>query len=382
MKPLSYSSVSQYLECPLKYKFIYIDKFPKAKKPSLSFGDSLHKALHYFYNVKTPQPPPLDELLKFYKDNWNRGGYRSEEEERQYSEYGKQLLTEFYAKHIKGFHIPFATEKDFNIEVEGVPVTGKIDRIEKLSSNKIEVIDYKSNKEPFTLNRLKKDYQLSMYQMGVEESFGFGVERLTFYHLRSQTPFSVKPHSKKQIDAWCRQIIEVADGIQKEKFEPKRNSYCPCEFAQHCPYFKHQYMPEGEKVSESLPQTNIEELVDEYGELKAKYKELDKREAELKDIFKKYFKEKGVKLISTEKHQIYQTLMKKYEYNEDKVRKILGPINLLDRVLKLDEKLLTNFLEDPAVPLEVKKELISIRELKESSQIRYTRMKSDEEKSK
>ena len=379
MKPLSYSSIFQYLECPLKYKFIYIDGFPKAKKPYLSFGDSLHQVLHYFYNTKIPQPPSIEQLLRFYQDIWVKDGYENENEEKQYFNYGKQILTEFYDKHIKDFHIPFAVENEFNIDVDGISVTGKIDRIEKLSDNKIEIIDYKSNKNPFALDKLKKDFQLSMYQLGAEKKFGLEVEKLTFYHLCSQTPFSVGSHSKEQINALRKQIIEVADGIQKDRFEPKMNNYCPCELAQHCPYFKHRYMPK-EEASKELPEINIEELVDEYGNLKAKYKELDKREAELKEIFKKYFEEKGIKAVSTKKHQIYQLLIKKYEYSEDKVREILGPVNLLDKVLKLDENRLTTFLEDPAVPPEIKKELILIRKLKESIQIRYAKVKEDEVK--
>ena len=376
MKPLSYSSISQYLNCPLKYKFLYIDKLPKAKKPSLSFGDSLHKALCYFYSLGVPQPPSLDGLLRFYQENWDKEGYKDENEEKQYFMYGEQILTNFYNKHINDFHIPFTVEKEFNIEVEGIPLTGKIDRIEKLS-DKIEVIDYKSNKDPFTLSNLKRDFQLSMYQIGAEQSFGLKVEKLTFYHLRSQTPFSVEPHSEKQINTLRKQVIEVADGIQKERFEPQKNRYCPCEFSKYCPHFKHLYMLEEEKKSTNFPEVNIEELVDEYGELKNRYKELDKREAELKEIFKKYFEEKGIKTIATERHQIFQSLMKKYEYNEDKVRHILEPLHLLDKVLRLDEKLLTTFLEDPVVPAEVKKELILARELKEIIQIRYGRIRED-----
>ena len=157
MKPLSHSSISQYLKCPLKYKFIYIDGFLKAKKPSLSFGDSLHQALHYFYDTKIPQPHPLKELLGFYRDIWVKDGYGSEDEEKQYFGYGKHILSEFYNKHIKGFHNPFAVEDVFNTEVDGIAVTGKIDRIEKLSNGRIEIIDYKSNKKPFTLDKLKKE---------------------------------------------------------------------------------------------------------------------------------------------------------------------------------------------------------------------------------
>ena len=48
---LSYSSISMYTNCPLSYKFAYVDRLPRKKSPALSFGSSIHDALKVFYSV-------------------------------------------------------------------------------------------------------------------------------------------------------------------------------------------------------------------------------------------------------------------------------------------------------------------------------------------
>jgi len=67
---LSYSAISTYRGCPLQYKLIYIDKLKRLPKPYFSFGSSLHKATEYFYSGMFTTPPTLDELLKYYRENW------------------------------------------------------------------------------------------------------------------------------------------------------------------------------------------------------------------------------------------------------------------------------------------------------------------------
>jgi len=364
-----------YLDCPLRYKLVYVDGLEIEEKYYFSFGNSLHKALAFFYDTKVPHPPLLEELLKFYQDNWEKEGYENEEQEKEYFEYGKQILTEFYNKHIKDYHIPLAVERRFNFQVEGIPVTGYIDKIEKLPSERVEIVDYKSDREPFELDQLRKNSQLSIYQMAVEKSFGLEVERLTLYHLRSQTPFSIESHSQEQIKVMRNRIVEVAEAIQKQEFEPKRGNYCPCEFPQFCPYYRHQYMTEEEKRIKAFPEIKIEQVVEEYGELKAKYKELDVREKELKEILIKYFAEKGVREVSSGNHRVYQVDIEKDEYNEDEVRKILEPEGFWERVLSLNGKLLNRLLEDPLLSVGIKRRLDLIKTVKVSSQIRYGKVK-------
>ena len=43
--PLSYSSVRTYLECALRWKFLYVDRLPEAPRGYFSFGRTVHTVL-------------------------------------------------------------------------------------------------------------------------------------------------------------------------------------------------------------------------------------------------------------------------------------------------------------------------------------------------
>src|SRR3989338_10182874 len=241
-RPLSHSSLTMYGECPQKYKFKYIEKIPEKSKPFFSFGNSVHRALEYFYNVKNPPPPSLERLLDYYKEHWLSPGYRDQAQEAEYFEDGKEILTKFYRKHIADFAVPFFVEYNFELKVEGVPVTGKVDRVDKLADGRLSILDYKTGKA-LALNRGQGDAQLTMYQMACEELLGAEVARLSFYHLPSLKEQVVERHSPDLVCGLRRRIVAAAESITSGVFAPKpdeKKCYW-CDYKPICPIFKHQY---------------------------------------------------------------------------------------------------------------------------------------------
>ncbi|MBI5042344.1 MAG: PD-(D/E)XK nuclease family protein, partial [Nitrospirae bacterium] len=233
MRPLSYSSISLYQQCPLLYKLRYVDGLKPKPRAPLSFGDSLHKALEFMYDIKVPPPPPLEEILAYYGQNWVKEGYDSEEEEKRYLDYGKEVLSEFYSKNIKGFKLPMAVERDYIIDIDSIKLRAKIDRIDRLEKG-VEIIDYKSNFNPITIDKLKESQQLAIYQMAVELKLGVLVERLTYYQLRTQLPISTERYSDDKVEKIRDEILSIADKIRNEKFAARLNDYCPCDFPHLC----------------------------------------------------------------------------------------------------------------------------------------------------
>ena len=77
MRPLSYTQISLYQSCPLQYKLQYIDGLKPKDKWYFSFGSTLHLCAQYFFKVRVPPPPSLEELLQFYEQNWISEGYES-----------------------------------------------------------------------------------------------------------------------------------------------------------------------------------------------------------------------------------------------------------------------------------------------------------------
>lgn len=228
--------MSLYLECPQKYKFRYIDKLPQKPKHFFSFGTSLHETLEFFYNPTEDLPVSLVELMQYYKAHWIGEGYKDNRQELEYFTKGEEVLVDFYNKHKDNFKVPFFTEYKFDLSVKGIPVTGFIDRIDKVGEGKIAILDYKTGKALAT-GRLDTDAQLTMYQMACEELLGLEVESLTFYHLNSGTAFSTKPRSKEVVDQLKEQIVSVASLISREVFTPlPEERKCGwCDYKYMCP---------------------------------------------------------------------------------------------------------------------------------------------------
>lgn len=257
MRPLSYSSISTYHECPLKFKLKYIDGLKEKPKSYFSFGRSLHNTLEFMYSYQPP-PPSLEEVLKYYEDKWISEGYSSEEEEEGHFAYGKKILTKYYEEHAKDMRPPIAVEHRFNLDVQGVLVTGFIDRVDRLEKNRAEIIDYKSGKRSFTTSQVEENEQLTFYQWAVEESLGIPVAKLTLYHLPSQTPVSTEARTQDKINELKGKVLSVAHLIEEGEFEPKKGRFCPCDFGEHCPYYIHLF--ENKRKKKTHHQMNITEI--------------------------------------------------------------------------------------------------------------------------
>ncbi|MBS1779058.1 MAG: ATP-dependent helicase [Bacteroidetes bacterium] len=145
---MSYTALSKYLRCHLAFYYEHILKVPFLRSDALAFGSAVHNTLErMFLMMKEANGvfPPLEEVLNIFGASM----YREQEcfTPLQYNrrmEQGRQILSEYYNEYIDKF------EKNVEIELkipryhlDGVPVTGKIDKIE-LDGDNCTVIDYKS----------------------------------------------------------------------------------------------------------------------------------------------------------------------------------------------------------------------------------------------
>ena len=169
---LSYSSIDTYETCPAKWRFQYDQRLPTRPSPALAFGDSLHQALYRFHNRPVPVAPSLGELLDTLEAVWVREGYTDESEERSYREHGASVLARYHADNADTFAIPAALEHRFTIEVEGVQLTGVLDRMDRIPGGGYEIIDYKTNRRLPPQRRIDTDLQLSIYFLAAKEVWG------------------------------------------------------------------------------------------------------------------------------------------------------------------------------------------------------------------
>ncbi len=203
------------------YKLQYIERLKAPEKWYFSFGTSMHACVEQFFKVKTPPCPSLDELYEIYDREWLSAGYESAEEEARYKAYGKDILKKFWEIHAPGFRIPIALERRFYLDIQGIKLMGFIDRVDKLESGGLSIVDYKTNQELFTNDYVDSNLQLTIYQMAAEQTWRLPVEKLTLYHLRTNTPCATLPRNKEQ-SARCKNWCSMWRVKSSVKSSPRR----------------------------------------------------------------------------------------------------------------------------------------------------------------
>src|SRR5262249_40326319 len=136
-----------------------------------------------FHDRPVPVAPSLDELHEFLRDDWVEEGYRDPGEEQLYLDHGHQVLAQYHRENADAFRIPAALEFRFTIDVEGVEVSGVIDRMDRMPGGGYEIIDYKTNRRLPPKSAIDRDLQLSVYHLAAREIWGIEPERLTLYYL-------------------------------------------------------------------------------------------------------------------------------------------------------------------------------------------------------
>lgn len=370
-RPLSHSSITLYGECPRKYKFRYVDEVPEKPRHFFSYGQSVHAALEFFYGVPMPEPPPLTDLLKSYRQTWVSKGYRSESEEAEYFDQGKTLLTEFHRKHSKDFKRPLFVEYEFSLEVDGVPVRGFIDRIDALADGRLAVIDYKTGKKLAT-TRIDVDPQLTMYQLACESALGTEVGELIFYHLPSLQEHRARRRSAALVEELRRRIVDTADSIERERFEPRPDEMvCRwCDYKPLCPIFKDQYAGVPVPPARAAGEPELAALVDRYGAALAKAEEsrleAEKAGAELRRalVAKGYVRAFGAR------YEAALSAAVKWDFaDKKKVLERIRKAGLYEKVLAPSAPLVHKLLEDPSTDAALRAELSGLGERIDASEL-------------
>ena len=157
---LSVTHLSNYLDCPLRFYFQCLIRVPSGKSPSATFGQAVHWALNKaFKKLKEngDEFPLTEEFMREFR--WymhrNRDSFTKEDFKLR-MDYGEKILPAYYNQNIGIWNKIAVTERSIrNVEVEGVPVKGNLDKIE-FTGKQVTVVDYKTGKLKNAKDKLKK----------------------------------------------------------------------------------------------------------------------------------------------------------------------------------------------------------------------------------
>lgn len=243
--------LNSYLKCPLCFFFKTILRLPYPKTKSLSFGTSVHGALAFLTEIykKDNTLIPLSKFLSIFDFNLRRENL-SKNDYNDLLSHGHQVLTDYYEHYKNDFNGRCLTEHDFkffNIRMDDIPLTGKIDKIEFLSGQEVNVVDYKTGKPDSKYQELSPegDYfrQLVFYKLLCSEAKAFPYEVISgtidFIEKNNKNLFVQKNYSLtvEAVNKLKRQITQVFASIKNLDFTPNPK----CDDPDHLHYLFDKY---------------------------------------------------------------------------------------------------------------------------------------------
>lgn len=245
---LSYSQISTYLTCPVRYKYQYVDLVPPAFTSSaLVFGQAVHEAVGAFYQeILTGDELRPDQMLDVYRQAWlSRDGaeirFFNGDNEASLLEKAGLMLKVFHGAFDPGVQI-VGIEEFFEVQFgkEVPPFQGYIDLIEESAGGKISIVDLKTAARKPTKAQASNNLQLTAYTLGAE-ALGFDPEQLTLrldVVTKTKSPELVRfetTRSQRERERFVKLVKTVWSAIEHHAFYPKQDWHCSqCAWAKPC----------------------------------------------------------------------------------------------------------------------------------------------------
>jgi DNA helicase-2/ATP-dependent DNA helicase PcrA len=229
---LSASDIETYRLCPLKYKFARVFRIPQEPTIHQRFGIALHTVLDRFH--RTPGGD-RETLLELFEAAWRRGGFGDSDDELQFRERGVEALERYWENTRDEEGEPVWFERSFAFTLGPHMVRGRVDRVDRRPDGSYEVIDYKTGRAK-TADELRRDVQLSLYQMGARAAWGVETSAHSYYYVMTAEKVPVA-HSEEELDRVRDTVEQIGSGIARQEFQPTPSAeICSfCDYRIICP---------------------------------------------------------------------------------------------------------------------------------------------------
>ena len=230
------SAVQSYRSCPQKYLFSSLWSLQEGPKATLTFGRVMHGTIRRMMaEFKKGNPLPFDEIQRIYETEWSRVGYEDEYQEGEYKKDGLEQLRGFHQVVLEQPLLVLELEKNFELPVENnVILKGRIDQVNSLGRNDVEIVDYKTGKAKKDSDA-QKDLQLSIYAIAAKEIFEWNPVRMVFHYLQDNQRQETT-RDARQLDEALRVVQETAADIRAGQFPAKPGYICRnCAYKPICP---------------------------------------------------------------------------------------------------------------------------------------------------
>ncbi len=267
---LSPSSFSAFKDCPLAFRFSYLDRLPQPPSAAASKGTLVHRALELLMlrdgpdrttaNALTDLARARTELalhpdfadLELTDDEWDR-----------FHEDAEVLVHKYFELEDPTTIVPIGLELRLAATIGTVQLRGIIDRLELDPDGELVITDYKTGSVPGEKYEIKRLAGVHMYAAMVEHVLGKRPVRVQLLYLSKPEAIITTP-SDQSITGVMRKTDALWSAIgracERDDFRPSIGPLCNwCAYKPYCPAYggdplqAAELLGPGQMIEPSLP---------------------------------------------------------------------------------------------------------------------------------
>lgn len=353
MPTYSHSRLNTFEQCPLKFKFNYIDKIETEVETTIEgfMGDMVHQSLEKLYkDLQFEKVLTQKELIAFYNDAWEKNWnediliVRKEYDAENYRKIGEKALIDYY-KRYKPFDesitIALETKKTVNIS-DRYHIHVRIDRL-AFRDSIYEIHDYKTSSRLPTQQDADEDRQLAIYAYGVKKMYPDAKKVELVWHFLKFNKEIRSSRTAEQLEALRGEVLKQIKKIEACKdFKAQVSPLCDwCEFQNLCPQWKHKFATEELTPNEYLKEPGVK-LVNEYAKYSEQSSEVEEKLTKIREALLAYCKKEGVDVVfgsdvkATVRSYPKLSFPKKGDINREGFVEVLKKIGLFEQLAAPD----------------------------------------------
>jgi putative RecB family exonuclease len=248
---LSPSRASDFMTCPLLFRFRVIDKLPERKSAAATRGTLIHAVLEHLFDLPTGERTPAS-AGSMLSPEWERMVEADPELKALAEEAGGDeawlagavdLLERYFRLEDPNRLEPAERELFVHARIaDGLLLRGFVDRLDVAPNGAIRVVDYKTGRAPGPAFEGKALFQMKFYALVLWKTRGVVPRRLQLMYLGGESQIITYDPDESDLRATERKVAALWSAIRTaaERGEWRANPSRLCDWCDHkalCPAY-------------------------------------------------------------------------------------------------------------------------------------------------